>query len=249
MKTKTRKRLQVSVFIGGAISVIILLGYFTEPTPATLPEIAAEFTRFLCCCGIAFAAALPLAGVAALVLMFLDRSTIRTACVLGAHRLSARVAARNAATIYPCMQYFLFFVLTQNKEILKLPLGKDPSCLTPSGYSPAYRSGCVFYRFQMIAPEKPDMELSMLRQVIQSLLVGEMQNYGIHGLPSVFHSKVIGSMYTVFLDRVYYDEGQHYLGFDVLYIDSEDAAMYARSAVSREAMTQRPEMEVTDADL
>lgn len=249
MKQKNHERLLVSLIIGGFVVFIALAVYLYDLPATDLSVIALEFTRYLCCIGIALAAVLPFAGIVALVLMFLDWSAIRTAANLAAHRISFKIAAKNAGAIYPCIQQFLYFVLSQNRDFLHLPLGKDASCLVPAGYAPAYRSGCVFYRFQLIAPEKPEMDMPLLRQIIQSYIVAEIQNHGIAGLPAVFQSKAVGTMPSVFLDRLYYDEGMRFIGFDVLFIDNENAAVYARNAIMRAAARQQPVAEVTDADL
>lgn len=112
------------------------------------------------------------------------------------------MAAKNAAQVYPCLQEFLFCILRDNREVLGLSLGKDSSCLIPRGYAPAYRSGCVFYRFQLVTPERPEMSESILRLILQNCIDAELRSHGIAGLPSGFQSAVVGIMPSVFLDRV-----------------------------------------------
>ena len=112
------------------------------------------------------------------------------------------MAAKNAAQVYPCLQEFLFCILRDNREVLGLSLGKDSSCLIPRGYAPAYRSGCVFYRFQLVTPERPEMSESILRLILQNCIDAELRSHGIAGLPSGFQCAVVGIMPSVFLDRV-----------------------------------------------
>ncbi len=250
-KNNPEGRVLLSVALAvGAFAVLFALVMTVESAATYDPAVIVPlFVSFLSCTGLALVAIVVFAGIIKLLSAFLDWSAIRTAINIAAHRISFKIAANNAGAVYPYIQSFLYFVLSQNREFLHLPLGKDASCLAPAGYSPAYRSGCVFYRFHLIAPEKPDMDIPLLRQIIQSYIVAEAQNYGINGLPPVFQSKAVGTMPSVFLDRLYYDEGMHFIGFDVLYIDNENAAVYARKAIMREAALKQPEAEVTDADL
>lgn len=248
MKKPIRNMLLIALCTGGLIVLLALTAELSTLTTTDLTVVAPDFTTYLCCLAIALPAFFLIAGLVFGVLYFLNRETVRTALHIAAHRISSRIATKNAATIYPCVQQFLFFVLSQNREFLHLPLGKDASCLAPCGYVTAYRSGCVFYRFLLVAPEKPDKDFPVLRQIIQSYIITELQNYGIAGLSAVFQSKAVGTMPTVFLDRLYYDEGMHQIGFDILCIDNENAAMYARNAVMRDAAPKQQELEVTDAD-
>lgn len=244
-----KKLLLFSLAVGILVALIALTIQLSTLLSNDISFVVPDFVSFLCCTGIALAAVPLFSGIVALLLMFFDWATIRTFLRLVAHRFSARIAAKNAENIYPCLQLFLYHVLSQNREFLHLPLGKDASCLVPAGYAPAYRSGCVFYRFQLIAPEKPEMDISLLRQIIQSYIVAEIQNHGIAGLPAVFQRKSVGTMPSVFVDKFYYDEGMHFIGFELLYVDNENAAIYVRNAIMRDAAPKQPTIEVTDADL
>lgn len=248
-KSKNHTLLSISLVLGAAAALFALIIEARIMTAFELAVIVPQFISLLACAGITLVAAVLFAGIVRMLFTFLDWSAVRTAINLAVHRLSFKIASKNAGSIYPCIQHFLYFVLSQNREFLRLPLGKDATCLVPAGYVPAYRSGCVFYRFQLIAPEKPEMDISLLRQIIQSYIVAEIHNHGISGLPAVFLSKTIGTMPGLFLDRVYYDEGMRFIGFDVLFIDNENAAVYARNAVMRDAAPKQTAVEVTDADL
>lgn len=248
-KPKDYALLKIALILGATAALSALIIEMRATTTFDLTVIVPHFLTILSCTGVTLVAAVLFAGIVMLLIKFLDWSTIRTAVNLAAHRLSFRFAAKNAGNIYPCIQQFLYFVLSQNQEFLHLPLGKDASCLNPVGYSPAYRSGCVFYRFQLIVPDKPEMDIPLLRQIIQSYIVGEIQNHGIAGLPAVFQSISVGTMPSLFLDRIYFDEGMHFLGFDVLFVDNENAAVYARNAVIRNVASKQSPVEVSDVDL
>lgn len=249
MKPRNRKLLQISLVVGGFVALAALSVYLVTRTASELEAILFEFAYFLCCVGVALIAVFPFAGAVLVTLTFLNWQAVRTGLHLAAHRLSAKAAARNASHIYPCLQHFLYHVLGQNREFLRLPLGKDASCLVPCGYAPAYRSGCVFYRFKLVSPEPPEMELVLLRLIVQNYITSELMNYGIAGLPSIYQNKGVGVLPSVFVDRIFYDEGQHYLTFDILFVDNPDAAWYVGRAIQYEATPKQPKIEVTDSDL
>ena len=162
-------------------------------------------------------------------------------------RLSKPVLAlKNARVVYPCLQYFLFFVLSQNREFLQIPLGRDASSLTPQGYAPAYRSRCVFYRFQLVMPDKPEMDEKTMRLVLQNYITGELMNYGISGLSSCYLDPKIGRIPSVFIDRVFFDEAAHYLTLDVLYVCTAEAAEYVKKAIHMDSASKQPDRTVYD---
>lgn len=249
MKPRNRKLLQISLVVGSFVVLAALSVYLVTRTASELEAIFFEFIYFLCCVGVALIAVAPFAGIVAIMLSFLNWQAVRTGLRLVAHRISAKAAAKNAAYVYPCLQHFLYYVLSQNREFLRLPLGKDASCLVSCGYAPAYRSGCVFYRFKLVSPEPPEIELALLRLIVQNYITSELMNYGIAGLPSSYQNKGVGTFPSVFLDRIFYDEGQHYLTFDILFVDNPDAAWYVGRAIQYEATPKQPEIEVTDSDL
>lgn len=244
-----KKILLIAFAIGGAVALFALAVQMFTLTTNSISFVVPDFISFLCCLGVALAAVPLFGGIIAITLSFLNWQAVRTGLRLAAHRISAKAAAKNASHIYPCLQHFLYHVLSQNREFLRLPLGKDASCLTPCGYAQAYRSGCVFYRFKLVFPELPEMELVLLRLIVQNYITAELMNYGIAGLPSTYQNKGVGVLPSVFVDRIFYDEGQHYLTFDILFVDNPDAAWYVGRAIQYEATPKQPEIEVTDSDL
>lgn len=180
------------------------------------------------------------------VLWVLDRPAVKTGAHLLAGFLSRKIALKNARVVYPCLQYFLFFVLSQNREFLQIPLGRDASSLTPQGYAPAYRSRCVFYRFQLVMPDKPEMDEKTMRLVLQNYITGELMNYGISGLSSCYLDPKIGRIPSVFIDRVFFDEAAHYLTLDVLYVCTAEAAEYVKKAIHMDSAPKQPDRTVYD---
>lgn len=180
------------------------------------------------------------------VLWVLDRPAVKTGAHLLAGFLSRKIALKNARVVYPCLQYFLFFVLSRNREFLQIPLGQDASSLTPQGYAPAYRSRCVFYRFQLVMPDKPEMDEKTMRLVLQNYITGELMNYGISGLSSCYLDPKIGRIPSVFIDRVFFDEAAHYLTLDVLYVCTAEAAEYVKKAIHMDSAPKQPDRTVYD---
>lgn len=180
------------------------------------------------------------------VLWVLDRPAVKTGAHLLAGFLSRKIALKNARVVYPCLQYFLFFVLSQNREFLQIPLGRDASSLTPQGYAPAYRSRCVFYRFQLVMPDKPEMDEKTMRLALQNYITGELMNYGISGLSSCYLDPKIGRIPSVFIDRVFFDEAAHYLTLDVLYVCTAEAAEYVKKAIHMDSAPKQPDRTVYD---
>ena len=64
---------------------------------------------------------------------WIDHDAIQTLIRILILRFSSWLRSRNIKVIYPRLQDFLFYVLTQNKNLLPLPIGNDKSCLTPFG--------------------------------------------------------------------------------------------------------------------
>lgn len=151
--------------------------------------------------------------------------------------------------IFPCLQSFLYGILSRNSEFLHLPVGKDAGCLTPRGFSASYRNNCVFYHFDLIAADAPEMDLETLRKILQDYVDKELFNYGIAGLGATYISATEGKFFSVYLDRVSYNAAQHCLSLDVLYVCTDEAARYVHKAAQRETAPTQPEREVFDSDL
>ena len=160
---------------------------------------------------------------------------------------SNSLLTQNADVVSFRLKHFLFGVLSRNNQVLHLPLGEDFGCLSPRELIYGYRGKCIFYNFDLILPQQPDMDIEVLRQIIQSFIDRELDHYGITALNSCFHSKAMGRNYwSVYLDRLTYIEAQHRLSFEVLYICSEESAKYLVKAIQRDKRNTQPEVEVFD---
>lgn len=179
----------------------------------------------------------------------IESNTLRTT----AHRLGLAINRRwlvkNAAYINAYLLEFLYAVLRANNETLHLPLGQDASALIPNGFSVIPRAGCVFYRYQLVLPEVPEMDKRSFHQIIQQYIWAELCNHGIAGLNASFPSKTHGRLPSVFLDKVWYDGEQHSMNFEVLYICTEDAGQYAMQAFQKRKPKTQPNQEVFDDEL
>ena len=237
------------IVVGTCIAVVVAICYLRNNAPVVFATAAEELAFDMFCVGVASIGAIPLAGVFILSLKILDWKALRVALGLAINKLSARIRAKNAAIILPRLQCFLFEVLLRNKEFLHLPLGQDPSCLTPRGRMIIDRDDCVFYRFELILPEQPEMGEEVLQQIMQKYIDCELSNYGIAGLYSHFLSRAGKSFTSVYIDRVFYNETQHLLSFDVLYICTEDAAEHVQKRDRQESHKVEPERAVFDDEL
>lgn len=230
--------------------LVLALTLLTENPIDTAPTIIARtFAQAVVCTGVALLALALFFGIFYLSITFLNWNAVRTALGLAMHHLSERIARKNTAQIYPYLRQFLYDIAARNKEYLKLPIGKDASCLSPGGAVTVYRKNCVFYRFYLITPEKPEMDTDTLRLIFQNYVNSELNNYGIPGLPPYYRNINDQSFFSVFLDRVFYDESHRCLTFEVLFVCTEDAARYVMEAVQREAAPEQPEREIFDDDL
>ncbi len=208
--------------------------------------IALQFHQMLASTAVALLWIIPLTGVVVLCLFLLDWRQVRTTLHLAMNKVSLKLAMKNCAAIYPCLREFLFRVLSQNQETLGLPMGKDAACLTPHGIIPAFRQNCTFYRFERVMPQAPELSEKDLQQLVQTMIGGELYNYGVPALPAYFSSLNYGQLPSVYLDRVFYNSGTKLLTFDLLYICTEAAASYWANAVKRDTPTAQPEIEVFD---
>lgn len=183
-----------------------------------------------------------------LIMEFIDVSTIHTAVSILGNKLSSYVAMKNSEKIYPCLQMFLFTVLNNNRQALKLPQLQNVSSLSPRGVSVSVRNRCAFYQFELLSPEPPEYDLKMLQQIIQLYIEAEICNYGISGLNSVYKSGS-GTYISVYLDRVHYDEANYTYKFDVVYVCTEQSAKYMAHAIKRDVPTAQKERDVYDDEL
>lgn len=180
---------------------------------------------------------------------WLDRDSVRAFIKSLVLRFNSWLRGRNAKQIYFRLQDFLYYVLSQNKDFLPLPVGADMSCLTPLGKNYVYRNECVFYRFQLVIPETLNMPVSQLRQLLQHYILSESRNYGIIGLYSTYRDFFQNVWDTVQIDRMWMDEENHILSFEILYVITEKASDYMRHAMEREQASQNSFYEVYDDEL
>lgn len=190
-----------------------------------------------------------LSFICAVLYETIDRKSVRTKIHIIGNQISERIRMKNTTTIYPYLHSFLYETLVRNNDTLNLPLGKDYSAITPRGYRPIFRYGCVFYIFQIVMPQKPDIDDKVLRQLIQSFVNTELINYGIVGLGSYFNSSVYGTIPSVYIDRLEYIEQTKTLNFAVLYICTEEDARYVANAEKRYNSVPTPEKEVFDDEI
>lgn len=248
---KNLKDLVILCIVLSVCAAIVVVALYLRANPADDLTVAMQtLTHDIACVGIGLTLSILIAGMLFPVLFALDTAAVKTAIRLASNRLSARIQAKNAAQIFPCLQVFLFDVLNQNKDTLHLRLGQDASCLTPQGCHTTNRKGCLFYTFSLIVPDAPEMDCATLRQIIQQHIWAELYNYGIAGLHSYYQDHVHGATPTVYLDRVQYDETQHLLRFSVLYIATPEASRYAWDAYqNRDKAKVEIEPEVYDDDI
>lgn len=180
---------------------------------------------------------------------WIDRDAVSTALQMAGLKISEKIRAKNFRLIYPRLQDFLFYVLAKNNENLALPLGTDAGSLSPFGAHYVMRGGHLFYRFQLIMPDAPDWSCDVLRKLMQSYVVSELQNYGIIGLNSIFVDKDFRAWYSVYVDRLFMDETNRCLTIDVAYIASNSGGQYLQKALRRDNASPVQEREAFDDEL
>lgn len=243
-----REAIKIILVLGGAVA-LFALAYFIRENYQILPEtVVHQLPGIVCMSAILMFSIFPVGFVGWLLLKVSSSDEAETMFYRLKNHLCAKIATKNTSAIYPCLQDFLYFVLTQKNGFLKLPLGKDMTCLSPYGHLHTFRKKCVFYRYVLTCPQQPELDCSILRQIIQSYIVEELNNYGAGYLTATY---VYGDMGLpgVFLDRVFYDDTRHCLVFDVLYVCTNSAAEYAVAAYKRDAAPKQPEPEFCDDDL
>ncbi len=157
------------------------------------------------------------------ILQLTDNKSIKSALSLIAKQITIKSKMKVVQSVYPPLLCFLYGVLKDNNEFLKLPLGKDCSSLLKEGYNPLCVDNCIFYTFQIIMPKKSyDFDEDTLKQIIQSYIEAQLLNYGMVNLPSYYNSKSYGMIPSVYIEKVVYNEEQHLLKFAVMYISCED---------------------------
>ncbi len=157
------------------------------------------------------------------ILQLTDNKSIKSALRLIAKQITIKSKMKVVQSVYPPLLCFLYGVLKNNNEFLKLPLGKDCSSLLAKGYDPIYVDGCIFYIFQLVMPQKQyDFDESTLKQIVQSYIDSSLLNYGMLNLDAFYNSNFYGMIPTVYVEKIVYNEEQHLLKFAVMYISCED---------------------------
>lgn len=246
---KPKENIPHLLTMGFSIALFSLL-VFLRREPQLVPEVICQQLPGIICMSIFFVCTVIVGGTVMYHLLpFLGSKEVGAWLDRLAYRLTERLRSRTAASNYPLLQQFLYRVLSLNKETLCLPLGQDATCFTPRGQLTEYRAEQVFYRFELVMPEQPSMDCTTLRQILQSYVWSELRNHGIAGLYCGFADPAYGTIPSVYVDRVSFDDGAHLLQIDLLYIDNPDASKYAVDAYQRDKGTVQPEQEVFDDEL
>lgn len=190
-----------------------------------------------------------LACIAYIFLSLLNKNVIKLRLLQWSKKIDDRGLLLYAKRTALYLQNFLYGIIEQNKATLSLPVGNDISCLLAPGSGFQTRKNSVFYRFSLLLPEKPDMDLRTMEQLLRSYVWTELSQYGIPGLYSVFQSKNHGVLPSVYIDRLLYNEKQHALLIDLLYICTEESATYAVDAYKRNCAEAAPTVDVFDDDV
>lgn len=161
-----------------------------------------------------------------------------------------QIALKNAGQIAPALQLFLYCVLRRNQEMLQIPVGADVACLAPNGWRVTYRNRSAYYVFEIITDSPPEQDMSVLYKLLNQFIISELNNYGIVGLPSSYHTPH-GFFPAVYLDRLTYDEVCHRLIFEVLFVGSESSFHALEHALQRDRTQSKkqPEPEVFDNEI
>lgn len=179
---------------------------------------------------------------------FVDKNAIETRLRLSCMHFFQWLRRKNVEQISPCLQNFLYRILKENEEVLKIPVGKDALCLSPQGAKIADRNGCVFYIYQLLVPLEFEGEEKALRELVQSYIAAELQNYGIEGLKSTFFNSK-ETVWSVYLDRLRIENDVHMITFELLYVCSGESLQYLKRAIQRDRNEAHGEQEVYDDEL
>lgn len=156
-----------------------------------------------------------------------------------------KLALKNAQYIVPFLQFFLWQTLYRNKSLLGIDPGPDMGSLSPNGWRTVYRNRTVYYVFELVMKNAPEQDEKILQQLINQFIVAELNNHGIVNLSATFNG-----YYSVYLDRLTYDDVRHVLVFDVLYVASDNAVAALAKAWERDRpKAAAPEAEVYDDEL
>lgn len=234
-----------SLAFGCIMSLVVFAVSVKSSDLAMMEEPMQRLSYIFGCLAICLVTVAPFAGIMFVLFLFLDYQALRTAIHLTANKLSAHQITKNSNKIAPCLQAFLFETIKRNNDMLHIPLGQDISSLNSVGYS--VRNNCVFYRFNIVS-DKPDYDNNMIQQILQSIITSELKHYGIYGLSAIY-SSVTTHCQSIYVDRVYYDEDNHTLSLDILYICTEQSAKYWQNAMLRNTKQVEAERTVYDDEI
>lgn len=95
----------------------------------------------------------------------------------------------------------------------------------------------------------PEIPISQLRKLLQHYILSESRNYGISNLYSFYIDVSQNTWDTVQVDRMWIDEENHLLFFEILYITSEKSVEYMVHVMQREQASQSAFYEVYDDEV
>lgn len=240
-----RRIFYCSASISAVLMIITLAFAVHDSTELTLENLVANFPEacsFLLMCLLTSAIFF---AFAYLLLFLINKGVVGTAIHLLGRKISNNRLIKNSNIISYYIRPFLFEVLKHNNSVLNLKLGQDISSLVYEGY--VTRNDCVFYRFSTVT-DCPNFENEDLRKILQKLIVSELECYGIAYLLPIYKS-ITAQYYSVYLDRVFYDESTHTLVFDLLYVCTESSARYFEKAIARDNQPTQAERTVFDDEL
>lgn len=224
-----KRMILCSLASAGALGLTSLIVCLHDNKGASLEVLLAHLQNLLICIGVCLVATIPFSLIMYAVIYLLQNEKIKTSIHLLANRLIARQLTKNSEKIYPCLQSFLYETIKKN-DILHIPV-QDVSSVSFVGFS--VKKDCVFYRFCINILDKPSYENDLLKTTLNRLLQNELNQYGIFGLSSIYKS--IGYLcYSVYADKLFYDEDNHALIIDTLYVCTENSAEYYQNAIKRD---------------
>lgn len=248
MKKLRFGHVMAAVIIACFVAMVALVTVF--PSKAVPPdEIIAHIAAALLAIAWYLVLVTFLACLAYFFLSLLNKNVIKLRILEWCKKMDDRGLLIYAKRTALYLQAFLYGILEQNKDTLSLPVGNDISCLLAPGSGFQTRKNSVFYRFSLLLPEKPDMDRRTMEQLLRGYVWTELSQYGIPGLYSVFQSKNHGVLPSVYIDRLLYNEKQHTLLIDLLYICTEESATYAVEAHKRNCAETAPTVDVFDDDV
>lgn len=239
----------MSYILSFGILLLLILQLYLEQHPKNPWELLQILFPIYLTSGIGLVLFISFAKLAIGIWHWLDRDSIQVFIKDLVLRFNFWRRSRNAEKVYPLLQNFLYHVLTQNKDFLPLPVGSDISCLTPLGKNYVYRNDCVFYRFQLVISETPNMPVSQIKQLFQYYIFSESRNHGIIGLYNIYQDFFQNSWDTVQIDRMWMDEENHILSFEILYVITEKASDYMLHVRQNEQSSKNTFYEVYDDEL